>query len=344
MPNFRLWLFSIITCGSAFSVLAAMERCDMCTCHVDKNVLSLLNCSDIKTKPGDSFGTVRQPHPDTYSHYTFETIEAHFERNRIKTLARISPLRVSKLSLAYNEITAIDSGTFMKLRTLKTLSLHSNKIQAMHEKSFQDLSDLEILDLSQNVLTNLSTDTFIPLKSLRQLSLSHNLIESLKGKIFAISTLQKLDLSFNSINHIEGNIFENANKLITLNISNNNLSTIDNDMFESLASLETLDLSFNKIVIVESHALSHMKSLKWLSLSWNNLTKMPENTKLPADLHVLHLVGNALPELGSNIKNLRLEELYVQRNYLQTLDLNGSRLKVRCYLMLLQKVRNESSR
>jgi Leucine-rich repeat (LRR) protein len=247
-------------------------------------------------------------------------------------LGTLPVMKISSLSLAQNEITAIEFGTFKKLNNLKYLSLNSNKLLTLHEKSFEGLRNLEILDLSHNVLTSLSSETFTALNSLKKLSLAHNMIERLEGKIFAIPTLQTLDVSFNYITYIQLDV----KNLTALNLSNNDLSAIDNNIFMSLASLETLDLSFNKIVEVELNAFSSMKSLKWLSLSRNNLTEVPQYAELPSDLRVLHLGGNGLQDLGDAVNALSLQELHVESNYLQKLDVNASRLMVRCCLLIFQ--------
>jgi len=307
----------------------------MCVCHVVKTVL-LLNCSDAKMRLGDNSGMIHLPYPDSYAHYTYETIEAHFERNRIKTLARLSLVDINSLYLVQNEITAVSPGTFIRLGTLKILSLKDNELQTLHAKSFEGLSKLEFLDLSQNMLTNLPPETFTVLKSLKTLLLSNNKIENMEGKTFAISTLQTLDISNNFISQLGLNTFENAVKLTTLNLTYNNISTIDNYVFLSLGSLQSLDLSFNRIVTVETSAFSNLKSLTWLSLSSNLLKEVPEDLEISADLQVLHLEGNGLEDLGDPIRQLMLKELYVQSNFLQNIDVNVSRLRVRycCVLVI----------
>jgi len=323
MPNALLRLIVFILCSNVVAIMSS-ERCDICSCHMVDSVL-LLNCSDTKTRQGDSFGMIRLPYPESYAHYTYTTIEAHLERNKIKTLGRLVLVNFNSLSLAQNEITAIETGTFLKAKTLKTLSLKENKLQTLDEKSFHGLGNLENLDLSHNKLTNLPSGTFSVLKSLKTLSLSHNAIENLEGEIFSIPKLQTLDVSFNSIFKIGLNVFWNANGLLTLNLSNNNITTIDD---YKLASLDTLDISFNKHVRVNLHAFRSLKSLKWLSLSWSNLEELPTEVEMLTELQVLHLEGNFFKDLGDAVKNLRLEELYVQNNNLQNFDVNAARLRV----------------
>lgn len=299
----------------------------MCRCSLVRSAL-LLNCSDAKTKPGDNSGIIPQPHPDSYARYTHETTEAYFERNRIVRLGRLSLVDINTLSLAQNNITFIDSGTFIKLKTLKALSLKSNNLTTLYNKSFHGLSNLEILDLSENILKNIYPGTFTILNSLKTLYLSHNVIDNLKEKMFAIPTLQTLDVSFNRITQIGSNVFENATNLITLNLSNNNIPAIEEHVFASLVSLQTLDLSYNQIKTVDPSALSTLKSLKWLSLSWNELEMELQDLKIEADLHVLHLAGNSLKNLGKSIRSLKLRELHVQKNSLENIAINGLQLRV----------------
>jgi Leucine-rich repeat (LRR) protein len=332
MPNLALWLLAPTLFSSVAGVVSSEQRCDMCKCSLAGSVL-LLNCSDAKTRPGDNSGVIPQPYPDSYAHYKYNTTEAYFERNRIVNLGRLSLVDVNSLSLAQNEITVIDSGTFVKLTILKALSLKSNKLKTLYDKSFNGLSNLEILDLSQNMLTTIYPGTFTILNSLKALYLSHNMIEILKEKMFAISTLETLDVSFNDIAQIGSNVFENAANLTTLNLSNNNISVIEKYMFASLTSLQILDLSYNQIVAVNPSALSTLKSLKWLSLSWNKLETELQYLKIAADLQVLHLAGNVLKDLGEPLRSLKLRELHVQKNRLQNITVNGTRLRVRTRFM-----------
>jgi len=321
MPKALLRLIVFIVCSNVVAVFSS-ERCDVCTCHMVDRVL-LLNCSDTKTRQGDYFGMIRQPYPESYAHYKYNTIEAHFERNKIRTLSRLFMVSINSLYLDHNDITTIDPGTFVKIATLKTLSLKDNKMQTLDKKSFQGLKNLENLNLSQNYITSLSSGTFSVMKSLKTLSLAHNTIEKLEGEVFSIPTLQILDLSFNSILHIGSNVFGEARNLRALNLSNNNILKIDD---YKIASLETLDLSCNKNVTVDPNAFTSFKSLKWLSLSSNNLEEVPSRIEMLTELRVLHLEGNVIKDLGDSVKKLRLEEFYVQNNSLQNFDVNADRL------------------
>lgn len=324
MPRLLPFIVFILY-SNVVAILSSDEGCDMCVCKMVDSVL-LLNCSATKTRPGDNNGMIRQPYPESYAQYKYNTMDAHFESNRIKILSRLSLRRVNSLSLDQNEITGIQPEIFVKLKTLKTLSLKYNKLQTLHEQSFQGLSSLEILDLSRNRLTNLPAGIFSALTSLKILSLSHNAIENLEGQVFSISQLQTLDVSFNSIFQIGLNVFERADKLRTLNLSNNNIITIES---YQIPSLETLDLSFNRIVTVDKNAFSNLKSLKWLSLSSNNLKEVPSSVGMLAELRVLYLEANVIEDTGDAVQKLQLEELYVQDNNLRNFDVNAARLRVR---------------
>jgi len=268
---------------------------------------------------------IRQPYFESFADYRFKTMEAHFERNRIKKVSRLFLAKVNSLSLAHNEITTIDEGAFVKITTLKTLSLKYNKLKTLDEKSFNGLRNLENLDLSHNNITNVSPITFSLLKSLKTISLSHNAIEKLEDEIFFIPTLRTIDLSFNSILLIGSNVFGKAYNLRTLNLSNNDITKIDD---YHIPSLETLDLSCNNKVTIGPNAFTSFKSLKWLSLSSNELEEVPSQVEMLDELRVLHLEGNVIKDLGDPIKKLRLEEFYVQNNNLQNLDLDAARLRV----------------
>jgi hypothetical protein len=89
-------------------------------------------------------------------------------------------------------------------------------------------------------------------------------------------------------------------------------------------------------VEVGASALSTLKSLKWLSLSWNQLEMELQHLGITADLQVLHLAGNFLKDLKEPVKSLTLQELHVQKNFLQNITVNGARLRVRnCFMVVI---------
>ncbi|PSN48762.1 hypothetical protein C0J52_05187 [Blattella germanica] len=309
--------------------LAVAERCDMCKCSVANSDVLQLNCSDLRTRPGDIPGLIKLPYPESYSVHQYSVVEAEFERNRIKLLSRFSIEDLTKLSLAHNEISSIDAGTFMWLKYLKVISLADNRIETLNAKSFQGLPKLEELDLSRNKLQNFSQDTFVDLKRLSTLSLSHNMLSNVNWKMFP-SSVRSLDLSCNAIVRIEAGSSASASGLVALDLSDNNITSIGSHALAVHSSLTRLDLSRNKIVKVDSAAFAKQSSLSTLVLSHNRLEEVLGSTEFPATLRVLDLSHNLLSDLSAPVASLKkLQELYLQKNALTEVRLaSNTTLKV----------------
>ena len=325
MPNIIL-LAAILCSVATISRSKSTERCDICECKMLKSEL-LLNCSDVP--PRSSENSIRLPYPQSYSSYPFDTIQAEFNRNKIKILPRLHIEDLRELSLEENEIPDIEPGTFMRLKYLKYLSLKHNFIKTLHEKSFQGLLKLETLELSHNDIVEFNPDTFMELKQLKSLSMSYNKLTSLTGKCFS-NSIQTLDLSFNNISKIDNEVFDSTVSLAVINLSHNNLSAISTFTFISMRSLTTLDLSYNNIYKIEPNSFANLNSLVKLSFSHNKLENLEEKTEFPMGIKIFDASNNFFTDISERILATNsLQELYMQHNNLKSAVIReGSKLKV----------------
>ena len=110
--------------------------------------------------------------------------------------------KIETLDLSNNDITALESNTFVDFTSLTTLNLSNNKINEIALGWFKNLPLLSTLNLSNNKLTQLRTGVFNGLSLLTSLDLMSNMIA-----IKSIDNLPFIDLI----------------KLTSLNLSNNKL-------------------------------------------------------------------------------------------------------------------------
>ncbi len=189
-------------------------------------------------------------------------------------LSQVPPLwmlsHVTRIDLAYNQLSRIDENAFSGLGALKKLYLEKNGLLTLSERLFSELSSLEILFLSGNLLQGIPDKAFGKLTSLRY-----------------------LDLSDNRLQGITLNAFSGLTSLTTLRLSNNVILTIDPKAFDKLLSLKELDLSRNYLVTIPEGTFSVLTSLNNLNLESNSLSTITEGTlSVPPTLRTLNLHEN----------------------------------------------------
>ncbi|XP_041278331.1 transforming growth factor beta activator LRRC32-like isoform X1 [Onychostruthus taczanowskii] len=250
------------------------------------------------------------------------------------------------LSLADNSIIMISQKMFQGSPNLVEIDLQSNIIMEIEEGAFETLVSLSKLNLSKNSITCISD---FNLRQLEILDLSRNSIETFHTtKSDDEYSLRCLDLSENKLFHFP--VFPQVNKLVTLNLSKNliqltaesphhktdyvknewlNASFHLLDLKQSrnksslyLSQLVYLDLSYNEIKSIPDEFFESMLSLHTLNLSKNCLQSFVISyDSALMSLTVLDLSYNALQTLLLDAGTLsNLKELYVQNNYLQTLQ------------------------
>ncbi|XP_070580942.1 toll-like receptor 3 [Ptychodera flava] len=212
---------------------------------------------------------------------------------------------LSVLDLSYNRITDIENGTFLSVKSIKTVNVSA---------SFKgDLSDL---------VRKLST----PLKgkSIYQLILRNLNLQGIDAGMFAgfeSEELGHLDLSFNNITTlIDKSSFVGLDKLRYLVLDNNNLHHFDGGALVELKSLHSLSLNDNALSVLARNTFSSISSLplKYLYIRNNKITSIePGACTGLANLLNLNLYNNQIHQRLSadNFEGLRgLERLDLGHN------------------------------
>ncbi|NXC11773.1 LRC19 protein, partial [Orthonyx spaldingii] len=86
-------------------------------------------------------------------------------------------INLTELHLNENNITALCSNSFYKLKKLITLDISHNSISTVHKAAFAGLNQLSVLNLSYNMIAQLDSDTFTSLESLTILNLQYNFLK-----------------------------------------------------------------------------------------------------------------------------------------------------------------------
>ena len=245
-------------------------------------------------------------------------------------------------------------------KTSRTLLLHNlkgsdnlpytfdaSKIQLkfIGAEAFKDLKFIDRLILNKNLLTRIEFDTFSYI-NLIVLEMADNMITELElDKSIALTNLLVLDLHGNRLTSIPSSIFHpaplvNVNLLGVLDMSNNSLSELLLETSKGPTKLNILILDKNNITTLYPTTFKNVSNLSMLYLDNNKLTTVAQNT-FPNGLRRLHLSGNQLSELNSNIfqtqqfgaPQSKLQELTFSKN-----DITFLPQDVFCYTPNLQRL------
>ena len=267
----------------------------------------------------------------------------------IVPLARVEPgafrglSKLDTLRLVGTLLTALQSGVFEGLPSLRKLSVSSNKgLTALEPGVFDGLPNLDDLRLINNNLKTLDLDIFDGL-NLRLLQLWENELLSLPPGIFdGLDELEQLYLSENQLRSLETNVFDGLSKLWLLALGENELKTLPPNLFRGLSSLEKVFLGDNQLATLPPNLFRGLSSLDRVFLHDNQLTTLPPNLfggQMPRML-ALGLEGNLLDDLDPrllrdlpNLKYLTLPDnrfaklppgLFKGLGSLRRLDLSGN--------------------
>lgn len=228
---------------------------------------------------------------------------------------------LQELSLANNQIGAIESYAFEGADNLHMLSLEGNRLPELQHEWFANLPSLQFLSLARNQLHSINEPVFQALNSLTNLSLSGNLLNSLSADAFSgLAKLKQLDLSSNAFTHVNTAAFRVFDALNVLVFSHNpldmlprkafssleigeihmsympELSLLDAGAFYDLPSLTVIDMHDNaKLSFIDPLAFVQVDSLEMLHLHNNNLRALPSSllSELP-NLQVVSFYNNPL--------------------------------------------------
>lgn len=209
----------------------------------------------------------------------FENLaEIFIESSGIRRITVENCVRLERLTLAYNQITSIDSGTFATNENLSFLDLRMNQITSIASDAFAG-SNLAHLDLSSNNLGAFNSDWVIAISSsLRELFLYENNISEIAENSFeTLPNLLSLDLGLNPNVNIHSDAFNGLNDLRFLFVDTSNMRNLNSQWFASLLQLAELHIHTNLLRTIPENAFTTLTNLAYLSVRNNRLTNINSN-------------------------------------------------------------------
>ena len=197
-------------------------------------------------------------------------------------------------------LSALQTGDFRDLHTLRALDLNRNFLETVPDGLFEDLRAVEEFYLSGNLLTELPDGVFDGQgEELSLLDLSANRLELMsEGMLRNLAGLVSLSLSGNGLVHLPAGLFDDLVELEELDLSANSIDELPDGVFDGSLELRDLDLSINEIADLPEGVFGGLGDLQSLSLAGNDLKSLPENVFADlGSLGELDLSGNELKDL-----------------------------------------------
>lgn len=179
----------------------------------------------------------------------------YLNRNKLRTVPKMLPDKLSYLSLDTNLIENLTIVDFATLGSLKILLLSNNMITYIQENSFVQLISLEVLDVSNNPLKALTPNTFGGPVALKDFRIA----------FVAIAPPAK-DISF-PVPSPEG--IESLHLQHSPGLTNELMA--DTAALAAMSRLQYLDMSFSNISNIRSDLLHFLPQLKILKLDGNTI-------------------------------------------------------------------------
>lgn len=122
------------------------------------------------------------------------------------------------LYFTLNNISRIESGTFLSQPSVRFLGMVRNNIEELDENAFEGLASVESLSLIGNHISEIAPLTFSPLTNATYIDLERNNLTVVTEEMFSRTTrLRNLYLEYNQINGIAPNALRDALSFINLN-------------------------------------------------------------------------------------------------------------------------------
>lgn len=234
---------------------------------------------------------------------------------------------IKELDLSYNFVKKINNYTFSHLSYLKILNLNNNRISFIDKFAFHNLNKMKYLSIQNN-----SKEIYIHENN-------YNYFHNIKHLYLSISVINKINYLKNvellSVNYIKDiNIF-NLNKLYSISITNTSIKKIFKNTFYSLSNLHYLHISHNsELKEIESDFINNCTNISLIFINYNPKLYILKHQFNLNNIKSLHLNNNNLIFIQPNIclKCHRLQELYLQYNYLDVFEINIPKMLNTLYL------------
>lgn len=153
---------------------------------------------------------------------------------------------VSRFEASNVGLLAVNQNAFDGMDQLKVLNLSRNQISLIESKTFLNLTELKILDLSFNQIEIIEVKAFEDFNELEQLNLEHNLLSMLPSDTFeSLLNLRILILSYNKIRELNDEIFTGINVVEEFYINNNELEVVNPKIVSDFETSKIIDFSGN---------------------------------------------------------------------------------------------------
>ncbi|KAK0149088.1 Toll-like receptor 13 [Merluccius polli] len=182
-------------------------------------------------------------------------------------------LKLENLQMSNNKLRFIDRLAFQKLHHLKTLNLSSNHISELNYSVFQDLYNLTFLSLENNTIRDLPENLFNTTPHLNTLILRRNRLDKFSDvarSIASLSHLTKLDLCFNHLTSLSHLNILLPKSLTTLYVCGNKLSTLA-CASSFLMHITRLDLSYNSKLSATAFKGVNLTQIRYLLMSFTKV-------------------------------------------------------------------------
>ncbi|KAG5666390.1 hypothetical protein PVAND_014419 [Polypedilum vanderplanki] len=225
--------------------------------------------------------------------------EIFIEESRIQRITIDECKNLQRLTLAYNEIEAIEAGTFANNEHLFYIDLRLNRLTRIADDVFAG-TVLQNLDLSSNQLASFNPAWLSSI----------------------LNTLQKLELYENSIISIDQNAFTTLTNLRTLDLGLNPHIILPPNIFKPLVNLDKLFIDSSGLRRIDSQWFSTLTLLTELHLHSNSIRSMPENVFTPlVNLGYLSVRDNLIRVINGNAFSTQMNNF--TRFYAQSNRING---------------------
>lgn len=245
--------------------------------------------------------------------YDPEDEEIHLQCARIKKLENLEKAgaNLKKLCLIANCVEKVEN-----LETnvnLEHLELYQNLLKKID--NIKHLTKLKVLDFSFNKIRSSEPLSACPFEHLERLYLSSNKIDTVEG-IFHLRTLKLLELGSNRIRVLPAELGNLVN-LEELWLGKNKIGSM---ALPPLPKLRHLSLQNNRLESWDPALFHNASGLTHFYVGHNNLPDLPPEFALLTDLTEVDLVRNAITLIRPVPELLKLEELWLNDNQIESLD------------------------
>ena len=169
----------------------------------------------------------------------------------------------------------------------KFIKLDNNQITTIETNSFLNLGICTKLDLSNNHISKIEYDAFSTMVALVELDLGTNHLEKVKRQMFkGLQSLHILRINKNKLMDIEDGSFYGLNNLQELDISENNLKELRPDMFNKMwGTLKVLHLQMNHLMTLDLEVFRELiyNPPLWLAVSDPRVRTLLKDNPLVCD-------------------------------------------------------------